>query len=58
VDRDECLRTLKRDTRRFAKRQMTWFRAVPGIEWLDPARENEIVRRAAEFMAGDVRTPT
>lgn len=51
VDRDECLRTLKRDTRRFAKRQMTWFRAVPGIEWMDPARENGIVRRAAEFMS-------
>jgi len=26
---------LKRDTRRFAKRQLTWFRADPGIRWID-----------------------
>lgn len=26
---------LKRDIRRYAKRQMTWFRADPRIEWID-----------------------
>ena len=52
VDRAECLRTLKRDTRRFAKRQMTWFRADPGIAWLDPGRVDEVLRRAAAFLAG------
>ena len=51
VDRDECLRTFKRDTRRFAKRQMTWFRADPGIVWLEADRVDEILRRAAEFLA-------
>jgi len=30
---DECLRTLMRDTRRFAKRQYTWFGADPQINW-------------------------
>jgi tRNA dimethylallyltransferase len=24
-----------RDTRRYAKRQLTWFRALPGVSWLD-----------------------
>ncbi|MBC7880697.1 MAG: tRNA (adenosine(37)-N6)-dimethylallyltransferase MiaA, partial [Anaerolineae bacterium] len=24
-------------TRQFAKRQMTWFRAEPGIQWIDPS---------------------
>ncbi|GKS59245.1 tRNA dimethylallyltransferase [Nitrospira sp.] len=33
-DRDEAVRLLKRDTRRFAKRQLTWFRKEPGIHWL------------------------
>ncbi|MFQ5781017.1 MAG: tRNA (adenosine(37)-N6)-dimethylallyltransferase MiaA, partial [Nitrospiria bacterium] len=28
---------LKRETRRYAKRQMTWFQADPQIEWLDIA---------------------
>ena len=31
---DEAVRLLKRDTRHFAKRQMTWFRKEPGIHWM------------------------
>jgi len=51
VDQPECLRTLKRDTRRFAKRQMTWFRADPEVVWLEPGRLDEILGRAAAFLA-------
>jgi len=32
---DEAVQQWKRDTRRFAKRQMTWFRREPGVHWLD-----------------------
>jgi tRNA dimethylallyltransferase len=32
---DQAVALTKQDTRRFAKRQMTWFRAMPGIDWLD-----------------------
>jgi len=32
-DYDEAVRTLKRDTRHFAKRQMTWFRKEPSVTW-------------------------
>ena len=39
---DECLRTLKRDTRRFAKRQFTWFGADQQIQWYAPDQLNEI----------------
>jgi tRNA dimethylallyltransferase len=42
---------LKQETRHFAKRQMTWFKADPRIKWIDVAssgtREgtiNELVR--------------
>jgi tRNA dimethylallyltransferase len=31
---DEAVRRLKRDTRRFAKRQLTWFRREPDVRWL------------------------
>ena len=31
---DEAVRLLKRDTRHFAKRQLTWFRKEPGIHWV------------------------
>ena len=30
-----AIELLKRDTRRFAKRQMTWFRSEPKVRWLD-----------------------
>ena len=33
-DRIEMIRRFKRDTRHFAKRQMTWFRREPRIAWL------------------------
>ncbi len=32
---DTAIETLKQDTRRFAKRQMIWFRADPRVQWLD-----------------------
>jgi len=32
---EEAVAALKRDTRRFAKRQYTWFRADPRVQWLD-----------------------
>jgi len=35
VTREEMLRLFKRDTRRFAKRQLTWFSRDPRIKWYD-----------------------
>ncbi|NLC67410.1 MAG: tRNA (adenosine(37)-N6)-dimethylallyltransferase MiaA, partial [Clostridiaceae bacterium] len=32
---EEAIDLLKRDTRRYAKRQMTWFRKIKDITWLD-----------------------
>ncbi len=36
---EEAVSLLKRDIRRYAKRQMTWFRADLRIEWIDLAPE-------------------
>lgn len=33
-DYHEAVRRLKRDTRHFAKRQLTWFRQEPGMRWV------------------------
>lgn len=50
---EEAVRLLKRNTRRFAKRQLTWFGRDPQIRWLDVGRypgkkeiAGEIVRLA------------
>jgi len=36
----EAVSLIKRDTRRFAKRQMTWFRADGEIQWISPAEDS------------------
>ena len=36
---DDAVRLMKRDTRRLAKRQLTWFRGDGEIHWFDPERE-------------------
>ena len=44
---DEAVAEMKKATRRYAKRQWTWFRANPDIPWLSPSREREAIRRRA-----------
>jgi tRNA dimethylallyltransferase len=50
VSREECLRTLQRDTRRFAKRQLTWFRSDPDIVWTTPDHRREFIKLAEAFL--------
>ena len=45
---DEAVRIIKRDTRHFAKRQLTWFRREKDVIWLDKdeaASADELIRR-------------
>ena len=46
----EALELLKRDTRRYAKRQMTWFRADPEIVWRKPSQTDSLVPLIEEFL--------
>ncbi|HIJ55692.1 MAG TPA: tRNA (adenosine(37)-N6)-dimethylallyltransferase MiaA [Deltaproteobacteria bacterium] len=47
---DEALDTMKRDTRRYAKRQLTWFRKDPEMIWFHPGQVNEIVVEIGDFL--------
>ncbi len=40
----EAVQKTKTDTRRFAKRQLTWFRREPGLAWCEPNHENIIAQ--------------
>ncbi|MBN7812628.1 tRNA (adenosine(37)-N6)-dimethylallyltransferase MiaA [Algoriphagus sp. H41] len=42
-DREEAVRLLKRNSRRYAKRQLTWFRRDPEIRWFHPDQVEEIL---------------
>lgn len=41
---DNALEEIKRESRRYAKRQMTWFRKKQDIIWLDPLAENSFTK--------------
>jgi tRNA dimethylallyltransferase len=49
---DETVRRFKRDTRRYAKRQMAWFRADPEILWLQPSAIDIMSRKIDSFLTG------
>ncbi len=50
VDFEEAVRLLKRDTRRYAKRQFTWFRKDKDIIWFEPQQIDEAINRVKEFL--------
>ncbi|MGE5654889.1 MAG: tRNA (adenosine(37)-N6)-dimethylallyltransferase MiaA [Bacillota bacterium] len=52
---DDAVQLLKRDTRRYAKRQLSWFRADPRVDWIDLSQHpsigtvvDKIVQKVAE----------
>lgn len=49
---DTCVENLKRATRRYAKRQLTWFRRDTTIHWLsiDRLTDQEILERSLDFV--------
>jgi tRNA dimethylallyltransferase len=54
-DIEEAKRLLKRNTRRFAKRQLTWFRPDKRIEWFEMSYE-EMPQQVAERIIKYVET--
>jgi tRNA dimethylallyltransferase len=44
IPQEETLRIIQRDTRRYAKRQMTWFRKQSGVTWFGGPGDNEEIK--------------
>ena len=42
IDFEECIRLIKRNSRRYAKKQYTWFRKNDEIKWFEPKQTTEI----------------
>jgi len=40
---EEAVALIKRNSRRYAKRQLTWFSKIENIKWFEPNQYNEIV---------------
>ncbi len=45
---ESAFESFVRQTRRFAKRQITWFKREPSIVWHDPDRDRSAIRQAME----------
>lgn len=47
---ERAVELIKRNTRRFAKRQMTWFRKDKRINWIDIKSENDILSAKEQIL--------
>ncbi|MFV9509759.1 tRNA (adenosine(37)-N6)-dimethylallyltransferase MiaA [Tepidibacillus sp. LV47] len=57
VTLEEAIEMIKQATRRFAKRQLSWFRNMPGIHWFDLTNntleeKEKITQKISEWLAG------
>ena len=39
----QAIEDIKTNTRRYAKRQLTWFKKIKDIEWFHPDEKNKIL---------------
>ncbi|MGE4586590.1 MAG: tRNA (adenosine(37)-N6)-dimethylallyltransferase MiaA [Mangrovibacterium sp.] len=44
TSRNKAVELIKRNSRRYARRQLSWFRRDPEIHWFSPLQQNEISR--------------
>jgi tRNA dimethylallyltransferase len=49
--KDEAVRLLARDTRRYAKRQYTWFSRIAALQWFDVAEKQKILQTIETWFA-------
>lgn len=52
--KDKMVELIQRNTRRYAKRQMTWFRKNKEIQWFDLQVESDLVSIKKEILTKDI----
>ncbi len=50
ISLDEAIRIIKRDTRHFAKRQLTWFRRERDVIWIDRQKTGQEEKKIVDYM--------
>ena len=43
ISREKAIELIKRNTRRYARKQITWFRNDSGMNWFLPGEEDKII---------------
>ena len=49
---EETVRLFIRDTKRYAKRQLTWFGKEPDTRWFEPSESEAVKRKVMSFLSG------
>lgn len=52
IDFERAVYLIKRDTRHYARRQLTWLRKEKDLEWMNVSDRGKIVSRCVEFLEG------
>jgi tRNA dimethylallyltransferase len=47
---EECVEFLKMQSRRYAKRQLTWFRHDEKVNWIEVDRCDDVFKKALEII--------
>ena len=50
TDLETCIEQVKQNTRRYAKRQLTWFQAEKDVHWVSIDPSNDYISGAAEYI--------
>lgn len=60
ISREQAIEAIKTNTRHFAKRQLTWYRKMPYIHWIDVdgLMRQELLRKALHEAEGFFRSPS
>lgn len=51
---DEAVESLKRETRRYAKRQLTWFRRDKNINWIEADKVSDVFKAACDIFEKNI----
>ena len=54
---EDAVSLMKRDTRRYAKRQMTWFRKIPDVLWFSIENQGGVVGKIHRFLNDSFELP-
>ena len=52
ISLQQAVENIKTNTRRYAKRQMTWFRRYSDIKWINITEHTNILKQALEIIEG------
>ncbi|WP_118194471.1 tRNA (adenosine(37)-N6)-dimethylallyltransferase MiaA [Albibacterium indicum] len=53
ISLERAIELIKRNSRRYAKRQITWFKKMPDIQWFDPKEPDSIRTYIDTFVNGE-----